>query len=589
MFRRLEEYGIIGDLNTCALVGVDGSVDWCCLPHIESASVFAALLDDEKGGHFAVRPQGFFDSYQRYVDRTNVLQTVFVSRGGRARLIDFMPVGGVRGIFRKLVCEEGFLDFELSFAPCFDYARAKAEFEFVDGGLSARWKDEELGLFAPCRLEVSGGSARGSFSMREGDVVWVVMRYGEVAPLRVERCEEALRDTIGYWKGWVHSCEPSKCVFKGDWHELVVRSGLVLKLLTHRESGAIYAAPTTSLPEEIGGTRNWDYRFSWIRDASFTVQALYHLGHVGEARDYLKFVMGICRNAEDPSELQVMYGLHGELDLEERELSNLSGYRNSRPVRIGNAAAKQRQLDIYGELVGAVYEATRYGEEVSREVWDFVRRIVDYVCEVWKMRDAGIWEVRGEMQHFVYSKLMCWVAVDRGLKIAEACGFDAPERWRQVAEDIRDAILERGFSERLNSFVQSFESETLDATALLIPITGFLPPDDARVQGTLEAVMKHLTRNGLVFRYHVEDGLHGEEGAFVLCSFWLADALVLCGRVREAEEMFLKLLEHVSPLGLLAEEIDPSTGEQLGNFPQALSHIGLINTALYLGKRRRAG
>jgi GH15 family glucan-1,4-alpha-glucosidase len=369
----------------------------------------------------------------------------------------------------------------------------------------------------------------------------------------------------------------------------IVRSGLVLKLLTHHETGAICAAPTTSLPEEIGGSRNWDYRFNWIRDASFTVQALKNAGHVKEAKNNLKWFMDICKGAHEPRDIQIMYGLHGEADLEEIELPHLSGYRNSRPVRIGNGAAKQKQLDIYGELLNAFYETTQYRGVVSRGDWGYVMKILDYVCDVWNTTDAGIWEVRSGAQHFVYSKLMCWVAIDRGIKIAELSNFEAPiGRWDKCREDIKNAILQRGFNKKLNSFVQSFDSETLDATSLLIPIRGFLPFDDDRVQGTIDAALKGLTtKNGLVYRYKGEDGLPGSEGAFVLCSFWLVDVLALSGRVEEAEDVFNNLLKYISPLGLFAEEIDPETGEQLGNFPQAFSHIGLVNSALYLGKTKR--
>jgi GH15 family glucan-1,4-alpha-glucosidase len=594
-YKKLEDYGIIGDLDTCALVGRDGSIDWFCLSHIESPSIFAGMLDIDKGGHFVVCPTGVFDSKQRYIEKTNVLQTVFSTTTGLVTLIDFMPVRGAgervqKGIYRKLVCNKGFMDLEVNFKPRFGYACSQTILKSTEEGIVAIGNNdtERVFLNSPLSFQIRADEAFGTYSIKEGDSLWLALQYDNNVPVSTGMCEDALKDTVQYWMDWVHSCNPLKCIFEGPWHELIVRSGLVLKLLTHRETGAIYAAPTTSLPEEIGGIRNWDYRFSWIRDSSFTVQALYNLGHSREAKDYLKFIMGICRNAGDPSKIQIMYGLHGELDMEERELPHLSGYRNSRPVRIGNAAAKQRQLDIYGELVNAIYEATRHGEDISQEVWHFVKKIVDYVCRVWNTKAAGIWEVRSEPQHFVYSKLMCWVAIDRGLKIADKCGFEAPiSEWERVRSEIKDRILERGFSNKLNSFVQTFDAETLDATSLLIPITGFLPFDDPHVQGTIDATLKGLlTKDCLVFRYQGEDGLRGSEGAFTLCTFWLVNALSLSGRVKEAEEVFMNILKYLGPLGLLAEEINPDTGGQLGNFPQAFSHIGLINSALYLGRTK---
>jgi len=595
VYKKIEDYGIIGNLETCALVGNDGSIDWCCFPHIESPSVFAAILDNEKGGHFAVRPAGPFQSRQKYVESTNVLQTVFRTPTGTAILTDFMPMEGegggthhTRAVFRKVTCDEGAVEMEADFMPRFDYARAETVVEPIRDGVAARGNGETLYLKSSIGFNTGEGRATGSWALQEGEVLWLALYYGREGPLDLGAWDAALEGTIRYWEDWGHKCGSGTCIFYGPWHEHVVRSGLVLKLLTHHETGAICAAPTTSLPEAIGGVRNWDYRFSWIRDSAFTVQALYNLGHGEEAKGYLRWFMELCRERHEPSDIQIMYGLHGEQDLEERVLEHLSGYRGSRPVRVGNGAAKQRQLDIYGELLNAFYEMARYGEDIPKGEWGYIRKIVDYVCQVWDTRDAGIWEVRGEARHFVYSKLMCWVAIDRGIKIAGLHGFEAPlDRWERTRREIREAILERGFNQGLNSFVQAFDSETLDATSLLIPMMGFLPFDDPRVQGTIDATLKHLMAgNGLVYRYKGEDGLPGEEGAFVLCTFWLVDALALSGRVEEAGEVFNGIMNHISPLGLFAEEVDPETGEQLGNFPQAFSHIGLVNSALYLGKAK---
>jgi GH15 family glucan-1,4-alpha-glucosidase len=370
------------------------------------------------------------------------------------------------------------------------------------------------------------------------------------------------------------------------WGLVLFVIGAAFWMMMVHETGTIAAAPTASLPEEIGGVRNWDYRFTWSRDATFILQALANLGHTEEARSYFDWFLGLC-HVDAPEEIQPLYGLHGETDLTEQEIEKFSGYRHSAPVRIGNDAADQHQLDIYGELVLTAYETSRQGDPLTHDDWEPPRAIIEYVCDVWDKKDAGIWEVRGDPRHFVHSKVMCWAALDRGLAIADEENFEAPvDRWRETRETIKRAVFDHGFNDDLNIFVQSFdETETLDATGLLIPIVGFLPFDDPRVHGTIDAIDERLaTDDSLVHRYDGDDGLPGDEGAFVLCSFWLINALALSGRVEEARERFARMLEYVSPLGLLAEEIDPDTSAQLGNFPQAFSHIGLINAALYLGK-----
>ncbi len=591
-YKRIEDYGLIGNLATCVLIGRDGSIDWCCFPHMESPSVFAAILDVEKGGHFSIKPRESSLGQQTYVDRTNVLQTTFETPSGVITITDFMPLTGHsdpqhQAILRKVACLQGSVDLEIEFKPRFDYARAVPSVEPALEGVVAPWQDHVLFLQSPYPLEVYGGEARGTFTINEDESHWFSLRYGDRDPLSPAECESLLDTTTQFWSEWAHDCQRDRCIFRGPWHDHVVRSGLVLKLLTHPQTGAIAAAPTTSLPEVIGGVRNWDYRFAWIRDASFTVQSLYSLGHVEEARQYFRWLSGLCRefgDHENHLHIQVMYGLHGELDLEERELDHLSGYRGSAPVRIGNAAAQQIQLDVYGELINAVYETRGYGEETSQGDWQFIRKIANTARETWDTEDSGIWEVRGGPRHFTYSKLMCWVALDRSIRMAETVGFDAPlEEWKRTAAAIRRAILERGFSQTLNSFVQALDSEVLDATSLLIPVLGFLPPDDPRVRGTIEATLDHLTVDGLVYRYTGDDGLPGKEGAFVLCTFWLVDALVMSGQLGKAEELLLGILEHASPLGLFAEEIDPESGDQLGNYPQAFSHVGLMSSALRLG------
>jgi GH15 family glucan-1,4-alpha-glucosidase len=590
-YKHLDEYGLIGNLETCALIGRDGSIDWCCLPHLESPSVFAALLDVQKGGHFRISPLEHEDGHQSYSGSTNVLLTTFQTSTGSVSVTDFMPVRDHtdplhQTLLRKVSCSEGSMELEIEFEPRFDYARFVPTLEPAGQGTVARWEDHLLYLQSHVPMVLDGAVARGTFTVKEGEPLWFVLRYGDSSPIDPTDCQRLLEATTEYWSGWAHHCGPGRCVFRGPWHDSVVRSALVLKLLTHPQTGAIAAAPTTSLPEVIGGVRNWDYRFAWIRDASFTVQSLYTLGHEEEALQYFQWLRSLCRefgSDDDHLHIRVMYGLHGEQDLEEHTLDHLSGYRNSAPVRVGNAAAEQIQLDVYGELVNAFYETRRYGEEITQSDWGFIRKIVNTACQTWDTEDSGIWEVRGGPRHFTYSKLMCWVALDRSIELAEKYGLEAPlAEWKKTRHKIRQAILKRGFSEKLGSFVQSFDSEALDATSLLIPIVGFLPPEDPRVQGTLGATLEHLTSDGMVYRYLGDDGLPGQEGTFVLCTFWLVDALVLAGELEQAEALLLGVLEHTSPLGLLAEQIDAASGEQLGNYPQAFSHIGLMNSALHL-------
>ena len=596
--KQLRDYGVIGNLETCPLIGSDGSIEWCCFPEMASPSVFGALLDPERGGYFAVRPTGEFDSTQSYVPRTNVLQTTFETASGEAVLTDFMPVMGTestaelpaRAIYRKIECSEGNLDLEVTFEPRFDYARASTRVEPTDTGVLARANGERAFLSGPVALSPAGNSASGTRTVSTGESVWLALQYGTHEPRAPATYEAALEATIEYWRAWARRCtHPSRCVYNSPRYDLVVRSGLTLKLLMHWATGAIAAAPTTSLPETIGGERNWDYRFNWIRDAALTVRALYELGNTEEAWEYFSWCLS--QAADDPEAVQQpfyrpLYGLRGETDLDERELTHLTGYRGSTPVRVGNAARDQRQLDIYGELVLAVYETSQRGATISAEMWKPIRGIVEYVCEVWDEPDEGIWEVRNDPQHFVHSKVMCWVVLDRAIAMAVREDFEAPiEQWREHRRRLRETVLERGYDEALNGFTRTLDGEALDATGLLLPIVGFLPADDPRVQGTIDAIVDRLaTEDGLVYRYDGEDGLAGEEGAFMLCSFWLVDALALSGRIEEARRVFESVTEYATPLGLFAEEIDPETGEHRGNFPQAFSHVGLINSALSLGR-----
>ncbi|MFD1565620.1 glycoside hydrolase family 15 protein [Haloarchaeobius amylolyticus] len=596
----LAEYGAIGDGNTVALVGRDGSIDWCPFPHVESPSVFAAILDADRGGRFAVRPTSSFESVQRYRDRTTVLETTFRTADGEATVTDFMPVAEATesddplpAVYRRLECEDGPLEFEVQFEPRFDYAREVPEIEPTAEGVVALGDDERAVLSSDLPIEPSadGHGVSATVTLETGEQRWLALGYGEEIPFSPAAHRETLQRTVDYWQEWVHDCDGTDCPVGGRWHDLAVRSALVLKLLIHQETGAVCAAPTTSLPEDLGGVRNWDYRYNWIRDAAFTVRSLSELGHLAEARSYFQLCLDHCRQ-HDPAAVPPVYGLHGGGDLEERVLDHLEGYRGSAPVRIGNAARDQHQLDVYGELILAIYEAVRYGQPVTPDDWAVMCDLIDYVCEGWDEPDAGIWEVRSDPQQFVYSKVMCWTALDRGIELAEtADGIDAPlERWRTCRADVRAAILERGFSERTNSFVRAFgDDDTLDSANLLVPVVGFLPPDDERVQGTIDATIDRLvTDDGLVRRYEGDDGLPGTDSPFVVSSFWLVTALALAGRTEEATERFEAILEYTSPLGLLAEAVDPETGDQRGNFPQAYSHIGLLNAALALADADRS-
>ena len=636
-YRPLEDYGVVGNLETVALVGRDGSVDWLPFPHVEDPSVLARILDDERGGHFAIRPAAAFESIQEYVDRTNVLRTRFRTASGSATVTDFMPVPDVaadhrttnQALYRRVTCEEGTVDLDVEFAPRFDYARTIPTVEPTDDGIVATAPDaatdgsgaaggaargDETGtvdgssgdvtsgdgvtlfLSSTIPLEVEDDAARATTTMEAGETGWLVLGYENEVPIDPDGHEPLLADLVDYWREWAHDCpddDPSTdrdCPIAGAGHDLAVRSSLALKLLTHADTGAICAAPTTSLPERIGGVRNWDYRYNWIRDAAFTVRALSELGHVEEASDYFDLCLAHCGRGP-PAEIQPVYGLHGGDDLPEETLDHLEGYRGSAPIRVGNAAAAQHQLDVYGELVNGVYTSAHYGNDVDDEDWAVLRDVVEYVCDAWREPDVGIWEVRTDRRHFVYSKAMCWVALDRGIRFVEEAGFEGPaDRWREERRAVREAILEQGYSETADSFVRSFdEPDTLDATGLLLPLIGFLPIDDDRVQSTIDATMDRLTRgDGLVARYEGEDGLPGEEGAFVICSFWLVAALARSGRLEEATAIFEDVVAHASPLGLLAEEVDPGTGEMRGNYPQAFSHIGLINAVISLA-RARAG
>jgi GH15 family glucan-1,4-alpha-glucosidase len=593
----IEDYGIIGNLETCPLVGRDGSIDWCCFPHIESSSVFAAILDNKEGGWFTVQPTEDFESEQEYVERTNVLRTLFSTNSGTVTLTDFMPVINAvlsgstpNSIYRQVTCTEGTVEIDLEFVPRFNYARTTTTVEHAKNGILARGNGEQLFLSTPSEASFEVGesveAATDTFTLGTDETAWFVLQYNDREPRDPSDCEALLRETINYWQEWAHQCvDESGCRFSGPWHDYAVRSGLTLRLLMNPVTHAIAAAPTTSLPEVVGASRNWDYRYAWIRDVAFTIRALYELGHEQEARSGFDWCLTMCYK-DNPSEINhPLYGLHYETEAVEEELDHLSGYRDSTPVRVGNAAGSQEQLDTYGELIMAIYTATNYGEDLYAGSWEVLQPIIDHVCEVWSEKDSGIWEVRGESQHVVHSKVLCWAAIDRGILMAEEYGFDAPlSRWKEERQQIKETVLERGFNESLGSFTQTFDGEMVDASALRFGAVDFLPFEDERIQGTIDTVIDQLaTDEGLVRRY-THDNQQGRDNPFVMCTFWLIDCLALSGRVEEAREIFENVMEYVSPLGLFAEEIDPETGEQRGNFPQAFSHVGLVNSALHLSE-----
>jgi GH15 family glucan-1,4-alpha-glucosidase len=592
----LKDYGIIGNLNTCAIINNDGNVDWCCFPYLESSSIFAGILDQKNGGKFLIQPNHQFQSAQKYKKDSNILETKFFSVFGNAKLTDFMPIiNGENGkhlrqaIYRKLKCTSGRMVFKVEFSPKFNYARGQSTFRIFENGVEASYDNDHVFFYAPNKVTLLDDTAVTQLRLKRGESAWILLRYNYDYHDSVAECEQALNDTLKYWQSWAHEHEnPNYAMFEGRWRELAVRSGLILKLLMNNEQGSIAAAATTSIPEEIGGSRNWDYRFNWVRDASFTVQALYHLGHPEEAKQHLSWFTQVCKQHKDPADIQPLYALNNEKQVTEEVIDSLEGYRNSRPVRVGNKASGQTQLDVFGELINAFYETTRYGLSLSFDDWAFIKKIAEHVSKVWNTKDSGIWEARSEPRHYVYSKVMCWVALDRAVKIAKIHNFDAPiDEWQKTMDEVKASVLQNGFNKKLNSFVQYFGSESLDATGLLIPIVGFLPVNDSRIQGTIKAITEKLGgKDNLLYRYLSDDGLTGHEGKFFLCSFWLVQALALSGRVLEAEKVLFSMLKYVSPTGLISEEVDTETGELLGNFPQAFSHIGIINSLIYLYKAK---
>jgi GH15 family glucan-1,4-alpha-glucosidase len=591
------EYGIIGDLHTVALVSMDGSIDFMCAPSFDSPSVFAALLDVERGGHFKLAP--VLDDATRkqlYLPDTNVLLTRFLDTAGVAEVSDFMPVedaGHAHNLVRRAKTIRGELTFRMRCAPRFDYARAEHTVELrsqTEAVFVGRSGSGELALrlrsSVPLRLE--NGDAVAEFTLRADESAWFVLEAvtaGEPSPSQQPEYERvAFKQTVNFWRRWI-----DRCTYKGRWREMVNRSALTLKLLTSRQYGSIVAAPTFGLPEIIGGSRNWDYRYTWIRDSSFTLYGLMRLGYTNEAAAFMRWVMDRCQELEPDGSLQIMYGLDGRHALPEETLPDLEGYMGSRPVRIGNAAYTHLQLDIYGELLDSVYLFDKYGSPIPYDGWANIVRLIDWVCAHWREPDEGIWEVRGGRKEFLYSRVMCWVAIDRAIRLANKRSFPAPlPRWYEVRDTIYREIYERFWNPDLKAFVQSAGARMLDAASLLMPLVRFVSPTDPRWISTLRAISNELVSDSLVYRYHLadgfSDGLTGQEGTFSMCSFWYVECLSRLGDLHKARFFFEKMLGYANHLGLYGEELGPQA-QHLGNFPQAFTHLALISAAFDLDRR----
>ncbi len=632
-YQPINSYGVIGDCHSTVLVAPDGSVDWGCLPDFDSPAIFCRLLDADRGGYFQIAPtDNTIPGFQRYLRGSNVLQTRFASTSGEVVLTDFMPVetlsawpyrgmnnntwtredGSCHCLVRIVECTHGELPVTMTMRVSPNYAASPCEVSLIPDNMGAMISDGKQHV----GLAIVGAGLLPSFTMdieqtqeewhpavvanvvlHEGERLLFAVGMGRSAyaarrlvehELHQRNFDAELAQTLHCWRKWVANSK-----YQGPYAEWVQRSALALKMMTYAPTGAIVAAPTTSLPEDIGGVRNWDYRFTWLRDATFTLYSLNVLGFTEEARAFTHWLRRLSyANGED---LQIMYGIRGERNLEEQELSHLDGYCGSRPVRVGNGAADQRQLDVFGEVLDCIHMYRRqggferYGETLEGPLWSMMRTLVEHVCANWQLPDNGIWEVRGGLRHFVYSKVMCWVALDRGIKAAKELNLDADlPRWMAVRDQIRADILSRGYNTSLGAFTQSYDSDVLDASNLLLPLVGFIAPDDPRMRSTVDRTIEHLTnRQGFVYRYHAndtDDGLTGGEGTFTICTLWLVDNLAMQGRVDEARSLFERVLSYSGRLGLFSEEIDPNGSGSLGNYPQAFTHIALINSANNLRK-----
>jgi alpha,alpha-trehalase len=600
----IADHALLSDCHSSALVTTSGSVDWLAFPRFDSPSVFARLLDDS-AGHWSVRPAGDFSSRRRYLDRTMVLETTFDAEGGTLTLTDALALapnarghdlgkGSPRLLVRKAACTEGVVDVEVEYVPRPEYGLITPLLSVVPGGVTARGGAEWLVLSAPeDLLSVQDGVARGVLRLSAGETAVLALHRSTVeqTPAHVwspEDLSATLDGTIEAWRSWsaLHQA------YEGPWRDLVHQSGRVLAALTFQPTGAIVAAATTSLPEGVGGERNWDYRYSWVRDASFTMDALWVAACPDEAHNFFGFMTtAAAASLGAGTDLQIMFGVGGEHDLSERTLDHLSGWRDSRPVRVGNGAWQQRQIDVYGELLDAADRLSDYLHHIDDDTRAFLVSLADVAATRWRDKDQGIWEVRGEPRDFLYSKVMCWVALDRAVRLSDRLGAGhQAETWKRAQDEIFDYVVREGWSEEAGAFTQYVGGDTLDASNLMMPIVGFLPADDPRMLATIQATADRLTdERGLVYRYDTSggvDGLAGEEGTFLLCTFWLAQAWAMAGRSEAATDVFERAVAYANDVGLLAEEVDGQTGEMLGNFPQAFSHIGLVNAAWAISEAR---
>jgi GH15 family glucan-1,4-alpha-glucosidase len=601
-FPRISSYGFISDCHRGALVAPDGSIEWLCLPRFDSASIFGSILD-RSAGFWRIGPPGLEAPVsRRNIPGTNVVETTWMTGSGWFVVTDALTVGDYRPdqteshrrppgddeaenvLVRTIECVQGEVEVEMVCQPVFDYGATRVDWMLADDarGATASFGDVNLALSGDLTLGVTGSDARARHRLRAGEKRFSALAWGPdpLPPDSVEDCERRLRRTIDFWRRWLEGASfPDH-----PWRGYLQRSALALKGLTYAPTGALLAALTTSLPETPGGERNWDYRYTWIRDATFALWGMHTLGFDYEATDFMGYMADIYRE-EKGKGLQIMYGIGGETDLHERTLDHLRGYEGASPVRVGNAAYDQRQNDVYGALLDSVYIHVKAQDHLPGELWEALCRQVETAASVWREPDQGIWEARGEPKHYVSSKLMCWVAVDRGRRLADRLDDGGRlERWSPLADEIRADILEHGVSDR-GVFRQHYDTDALDASTLLVPLVRFLPPDDDRVRATVLAIADELTQGGLVLRYKVDetdDGLHGEEGTFLICSFWLVSALSEIRETDRARELCERLLNHAGPYGLFAEELDPDSGRHWGNYPQAFTHLALINAVSHV-------